>query len=215
MKKTFILNIVTFALILFSVLWMFSGFHFGNAPVALEGSRLAMFKFYTVDSNVIMGIVALIAAIMQKKVIDGKIKDLPAWVYAIKLMGVVGVTLTMLVTVFFLSITIGPYACFNNSNLFLHVINPVISIVCFVCFEKTEALKFKYTFFGIISMILYAIYYVIVSVMHSTGNRVDVGYDWYGFFALGLLSGFIVVPAIVLITYGISFVLWKLNRKKK
>ena len=53
-----------------------------------------------------------------------------------------------------------------------------------------------------------------VSVIHSTGNRVDKGYDWYGFFALGLKSGFIIVPIIILITFGISFVLWKLNRSK-
>lgn len=213
-KTAFKLNIATFVLILFSTLWMFSGIRFGNAPAVLQGKRLAMFKYYTVDSNVIMGIIALYVAIMQNKVLKGKINELPAYVYVCKLVGVVGVTLTMLVTVFFLTPTLGAYACFNNSNLFLHVVNPLISIICFVCFEKTDSIPFKQTFMGTVTMLIYAVYYVTVSVIHSTGNRVDKGYDWYGFFALGLKSGFIIVPIIILITFGISFVLWKLNRSK-
>lgn len=213
-KTAFKLNIATFVLILFSTLWMFSGIRFGNAPAVLQGKRLAMFKYYTVDSNVIMGIIALYVATMQNKVLKGKIKELPAYVYVCKLVGVVGVTLTMLVTVFFLTPTLGAYACFNNSNLFLHVVNPLISIICFACFEKTESIPFKQTFTGTVTMLIYAVYYVTVSVIHSNGNRVDKGYDWYGFFALGLKSGFIIVPIIILITFGISFVLWKLNRSK-
>lgn len=149
-----------------------------------------------------------------KKVIDGKIDKLPAWVYIMDLIGVVGVTLTMLVTVFFLTPTLGVYACFNNSNLFLHVINPVLSIIGFVCFEKTDLIKFKHTFTGITSMLIYAVYYVAVSIIHSHGNVVDKGYDWYGFFAFGLTSGFIVVPLLIIITYLISLILWKINKRK-
>ncbi len=59
MKKAFCLNIAVFVLILFSVIWMFSGLHFGDAPVALAASKLSMLKYYTVDSNIIMGLVAL------------------------------------------------------------------------------------------------------------------------------------------------------------
>lgn len=212
MKKAFRLNIITFCLILFSSIWMFSGIHFGNAPTLLEGSRLQMFKFYTVDSNVLMGIIALVAACIQKNAMKNNQEALPQWYYIMKLVGVVGVTLTMLVTIFFLTPTLGFYACFNNSNVFLHLINPVISIICFVCFENTDRLKFKHTFTGVSTMIIYAVYYVAVSIIHSHGNVVDPGYDWYGFFTFGLTSGFIVVPLLIVITYIISFGLWKLNR---
>lgn len=213
LKAAFWGNIVTAVLILLSSIWMFSGWHIGSASAVLEGQRLAMFKFYTVDSNVLMGIIALVAAVMQWLVLKGKLKELPVWVYIMNLIGVVGVTLTMLVTVFFLTPTMGLYNCFNNSNLFLHLFNPVASIVTFLCFEKTDSIKFSHTFTGISSMLIYTVYYVIVSVMHSSNNIVNPGYDWYGFFAMGVKSGFFVVPLVILITYIISLVLWRFNRK--
>lgn len=212
-QKAYIGNIITFALVSFSALWMFSGFHFGKMPTLLTGSRLSMFKFYTTDSNILMGIIALIVALVQKKVIDGRLEKLPAWVYPLKLLGTVGVTLTMLVTIFFLVPTMGFLVCFNNSNIFLHLINPVVSIVTFLCFESTDELSFKHTCTGIISMLIYAVYYVAEAVIHSHGNIVDKGYDWYGFLVLGLKSGFIIIPIIILITYAISLCLWFLNRK--
>lgn len=207
------LNIITFILILFSTLWMFSGIHFGNAPAVLEANRLMMFKYYTVDSNVIMGLIALYVAIIQNKVIKGTLNSVPTWIYSIKLMGVVGVTLTMLVTVFFLTPTLGFNACFNNSNLFLHVINPIISIVTFLRYENTDKLLFKDTFLGISTMLIYTVYYISVAATHSHNNIVDEGYDWYGFLVLGLNTAFVVIPVIILITYLISFALWRLNRK--
>ena len=40
------------------------------------------------------------------------------------------------------------------------------------------------------------------------------GYDWYGFFFLGLNSWIYVYPVILLITYSFVLILWKWNRKK-
>jgi len=40
------------------------------------------------------------------------------------------------------------------------------------------------------------------------------GYDWYGFFLLGSRSVIIVLPLIIAVTYGISVLLWRLNRSK-
>lgn len=215
MRKAYIYNIVTAAVILFSVVWMFSGIKFFVEETTLSASKLAMFKYYTVDSNIIMGISSFYVAIKEKRVLDGKDKELSVSVFVLKLIGCVGVTLTMLVTVFFLAPTLGFVVCFNNSNFLLHVLNPVLSIYSFIKFERPSNLNIKHTFMGIISMLIYATYYVINCVVHSEGNSVMEGYDWYGFFALGLKSGVVVLPIIILITYGISFALWKANKGKK
>ncbi len=213
MKKSYIFNLTTFVLILFSTEWMFSGLHFGNAPTALEANRLMMFKYYTVDSNVIMGIIALIAAIVDYRVLNKKIARVPMWMKVLKLIGVVGVTLTMLVTAFFLVPTMGFSTCYNNSNVFLHFINPVISIYAFLRFDATSEMKFRHTFTGIITMLIYAVYYVTLAVIHSHNNIVDPGYDWYGFLVQGVTTGFIIIPLIILVTYLISLCLWAINRK--
>lgn len=216
-KKRFILNIILFAFVLFATLWMMSGVTIAGTTSTLSAARWGMLKYFTVDSNILMGIIALWAAILDYQIIKGKRKELPNYCYVLYLMGTVGVTLTMLVTIFFLAPTsVGPWiALFSNSNFFLHLINPLVAIIIFVGLLRTKNISFVSTFIGIIPLILYAIYYVIVSVAHSANGRVLPGYDWYGFFVLGVKSGFVIVPLIVLITYGISVCLWKINKGKK
>ncbi|MCR4673636.1 MAG: hypothetical protein K5675_01390, partial [Lachnospiraceae bacterium] len=133
-----------------------------------------------------------------------------------QLLATTSVTLTLLVTVFFLAPT-APYhwiLLFADSNFLLHLVNPLLSIIAFVCFEKTTTLTIKHTCIGILPMVIYSVYYIGAAVTHSTDGVVDYGYDWYGFLVAGLKSAFIVIPIIVVFTYLISFVLWKLNKLK-
>ena len=45
-------------------------------------------------------------------------------------------------------------------------------------------------------------------------GKVSPIYDWYLFEQNGVWTGFIVGPIILLITYVISLILWKMNKKK-
>lgn len=217
MKKAYICNLINGIVILFSVIWMFSGILIGSKNAALTSAHWAMFKYYTVDSNVIMGIVAFILAVVEYKAYKEKKDSINPLFLVLKLIGVVGVTLTMMVTVCFLAPTFenGWYTCFNNSNFFLHLLNPLLSIVTFCFFERTESIKFKHTITGISSMVIYAIYYVANCAIHSSNNIIEPGYDWYGFFFMGLNSMYIVLPIIFAVTYLFSFILWKVNRVKR
>ena len=124
----------------------------------------------------------------------------------------------MLVTIFFLGPTLGRtygfFSLFEKSNFFLHLANPVLSIVVFLCFEKSTKIAFRHTFTGIIPMVIYAVYYVSETVRHMENGQIAKGYDWYGFFFLGIRSAFIVLPILFIITWLISAVLWKLNKTK-
>ncbi len=122
----------------------------------------------------------------------------------------------MLVTIFFLGPTMGRtygfFSLFEKSNFFLHLVNPVLSIITFLCFEKSTKIGFRHTFTGIIPMLIYSVYYVSSAAAHMENGRIAKGYDWYGFFFLGIRSAFIVLPILIIITWLISAVLWKLNR---
>ena len=211
-KKAYILNICIFVLEVFAVTWMMSGLSGG----VLTSARLSVLKYFTIDSNILMGIFALIAVFDQRKVLNGKKDDVSAGTYVLKLVGTVGVTLTMLVTIFFLGPTLGRtygfFSLFAQSNLFLHLVNPVLSIIVFLCFEKSSKIAFRHTFTGIIPMVLYAVYYVSETVKHMENGVIAKGYDWYGFFVLGIKSAFIVLPILIIVTWLISAALWKLNK---
>ena len=102
----------------------------------------------------------------------------------------------------------------RNSNLFFHLLVPVLSIITFIFFERNNKLTFKYSFYGLIPMVLYAVYYIINILVHMHNGKVSPKYDWYWFVQQGVWTAFMVVPIIVLITYIISVVLWRINRKK-
>ena len=213
LKKAFILNICITALEIVAVAWMMIGGKIG----VLSSSKLSALKYFTVDSNILMGLFALLTAAHQRKVLKGERDDIPARTYVLNLTGTVGVTLTMLVTIFFLGPTIGQtygfFSLFARSNFFFHLVNPVLSIITFLCFEKSSKIAFKHTFTALIPMLVYGVYYAAEAFTHMTDSVIDKGYDWYGFFAQGPQSAFIVLPVILVSAWLISFMLWKLNRR--
>ena len=124
----------------------------------------------------------------------------------------------MLVTVFFLEPTMGRYfgwfALFANANLFLHLLNPLAAIATWVCFEKNDRLTKKSVLPAIVPTLLYVIYYVVEVLTHIENGVILPGYDWYGFFVLGLKSAIIVLPVFVLFTWMVCFGLYKTGKTK-
>lgn len=66
LKISLVLNIIIVLFTVIAIIMMFTGFGFtnGEEPV-LETTKLGMFKFFTVDSNLLMGIVSLIFVIYE------------------------------------------------------------------------------------------------------------------------------------------------------
>lgn len=60
-----------------------------------------MFKYYTVDSNILMGIVALIKIYFDIEITLGKIQKVPLWSHLLYFVGVVALSVTFLTVVFF------------------------------------------------------------------------------------------------------------------
>lgn len=213
-RIAYILNLCLALLEVLAPIWMSSGLVGG----VLTTSGAEMFKFFTIDSNVLMGVIALFTALQLRQVIRGQREDLSTACYVWYLAGTVGVTLTMLVTVFFLEPTMAPqfglFALFAGSNFLLHLFNPLLAIVTFTVFEKTRKIPFRHTLTGIVPMVLYAVFYLANCMRHAVNGMVDIAYDWYGFLAGGVKTVWIVIPVIFLFTWLISVALWRLNRRK-
>lgn len=213
-RIAYILNLCLALLEVLAPIWMSSGLVGG----VLTTSGAEMFKFFTIDSNVLMGVIALFTALQLRQVIRGQREDLSTACYVWYLAGTVGVTLTMLVTVFFLEPTMAPqfglFSLFAGSNFLLHLFNPLLAIVTFTVFEKTRKIPFRHTLTGIVPMVLYAVFYLANCMRHAVNGMVDIAYDWYGFLAGGVKTVWIVIPVIFLFTWLISIALWRLNRRK-
>ena len=215
-KISLIINIIVFFFTITASIIMFTGFKFMNGydPV-LESTRIGMLRFFTVESNIFMGIVALIFAIKEINLLKGKIAEIPVKIYILKLMATTAVGLTFLVVFTYL----GPISkggipsMLMNSNLFFHLIIPVLSIINFTTLERTDKLKLKYVIYGLIPTFLYGIYYLSNVFVHMEEGTVSTIYDWYWFVQNGVWTAIIVAPMILTISYIISLILWKLNKK--
>lgn len=215
-KISLIINIIIILMVTIASIIMFTGYKFMDGKILLESSKLGMFKFFTVDSNLFMGIVSILFVIEETRLLKGKINSIPTSMYILKLMATTGVTLTFLVVFIYLApLTGSMYLMITNSNLFFHLLIPILSIITFTLFEKNNRINFKYSFYGLITVIIYAIYYLINVLIHIENNIISPEYDWYYFVQNGVRITIIIAIMILIISYTISFLLWKLNKVKK
>ena len=203
-----ILNIFTFLSVLGCMIYIF-----------INSKR--PFKMFTTQSNFVAGIVAGIIIIFDILIILNKIKDLPKWLKIIKMIVTTGVTLTFLVVTLYLgfvAVAMGYsyFLVFENTNLFFHLFTPLSALFSFILFEGTTEIKKRYTLLNLLHMGCYSIFYSINVFTHLTPEgKVDRKYDWY-YFIIGENWTFaIVITGMVLITFGIGFILWFMNKKIK
>ena len=215
-KLSLFYNCLIFLLTVVSTIIMFTGFKFmhGIEPV-LETTKLGVFKYFTVDSNIFAGIISILFIFINNNLLKGKIEIVPKKQYILKLMATVGVTLTFVVVFLYLGPISkdGVSSLLQNSNLFFHLVIPLLNIIDFVFFIKIYDVKYKYAFYGLIPMLLYACFYSINIFIHIENGIVSTKYDWYWFVQNGLWTMIIVFPVIILLTYLLSLILIILNKK--
>lgn len=211
-KISLVINIIIALLVLMSCIFMFFSIRFMSEKNLLDASGATMFKFYTIDSNILMGLASLIFAIYEIRLLKNKIKEIPLCIYVLKFIATAGITLTFAVTALFLVPQFGFYPLYNNSNLFLHLIIPLLAIITYIFFEKYNN-RYKYTVLGIIPMLLYSIYYSAMILTHIDSGGLTYKYDFYGFLRGDVTNIYYVVPIIYIFTLGLSYVLILLNKK--
>ena len=208
-KLSLIINIIIFILTVFASFIMFTGIKIthGAEPI-LETTKLGMFKFFTVDSTLFMGIIALLFIIKNKSITKN--------MYRLKLMSTTSVTITLLVVLAYLAPISddGLKSMLQNSNMFFHLIIPVLSIINFTIFEKTEKLKIKDTLYGLIPTMIYALFYILNLIIHIENKKVSPIYDWYWFAQNGIMQAIITAITLIITTYIITLILWKLNKRR-
>ena len=213
-----ILNGLIFLLTTFATTCMILGlnlFSRSDAVRAFTASNLLAFKYFTVDSNVLAGITALVYFIIELKRKELSEKA-STFLHCLRLASTTGVALTMLVTALFLIPQFGDnwYILYIDNNFFFHLTIPLLCIISYLFFEPGAAtLTIKQSVTGIIPMLIYAIFYTTNIIVHLGNNHPLKDYDWYGFLNGNPKNAFIAIPAMLIVTWLITLGLWILNRK--
>lgn len=157
-------------------------------------------KFFTVESNILAGIAALINTICILK--NKKSKAVAVFKY----IAAAAVGLTFLTIAAFLGPIYGHSHMYHGSNLFFHLIIPLIAMAEFV-FLNDKKMGFMENLYTMIPPILYGTGYLInILINGAEGN------DFYAFTAWGLPIGIGIFVCIVATTFLLGLILRKLNR---
>ena len=217
MKKShmsIIFNATTIIFVVIGLVMMFNGIQFIEAPKGLDVSGVEMLKFYTVDTNILVAISSFFVLMYRIDHLTDRRKRLPVPLMVFKQLSVVGIAITFIVTLVYLA-PFGPYGFMNmyiNANLFFHLIVPIISIINYVFFERYDN-NLSYTWWGLLTMLFYSLYYVINILIHLNKPNV-LSYDFYGFtggnlhnmaFVIILMYGLAAFISISLIQLNIKF----------
>lgn len=216
MMISFIINILISILTVNTIIMCITGFEFmkGYEPYP-ELFEVPIYSYYTVQSSIFMGIISFIFANREYQILKGRKKEISLVYYIFKMVATVAVSLTFFVVfaIFGFMARGGHIGLLRNSYLFFHLVIPVVSILNYVIFERTSIIKFKYIFYGMLPTFLYEIYYIINILMNMKNGGVTLRNDWYSFAQNGLLRTILVAPTMLGITFCLSLVIWRLNKK--
>ena len=214
-KIALVLNIVVLIMALVGSIMCFGEIYIMETKAIEHGIKLL--KFFTLQSNILAGVVALVFIIFLAREQKSK-NPIPKFVYLLKYIATIDLIITFLVVALFLGFIAGEgyFSLYVNANFFFHFAIPVICFISFVWFENTPALKFKHTFVGVVHLALYAVFYMTVVLTHFKDGAVDLYYDWYAFAQKGILVAFVCAIIVLGLGYLTAFGLYKIiNRKQK
>jgi len=164
---------------------------------------LGYFKPYTMDSNILAGIVALLIVIHSIKNKRGDGKKMPRWLMRAYLMGTTCLVLTFLVAAAFFApmevISGRSYLImFTGDMFFCHFINPLLATVSLIVLLRDSSFSAVDRFLGIIPTIVYSIvYFVMVAVLKW----------WDDFYNFTFGGRYYLIPVVAVVIYGIAYLI--------
>lgn len=178
----------------------------GGDGTGLISSGLENLKYYTVLSNLFCGIVALaelVAHISRKSKFDFTM---------LKFMAATVTGLTAVIIAAFLQPTYPDLNMYQGSNLWFHLIVPVIAVAeCVFTSDAASMLSFGRTMLTMIPSAVYGLFYALNILFRGIGTWPDTN-DWYGFLNWGWSIGIIIFLVIIIVTWLVSLALWLLNK---
>lgn len=174
----------------------------------LTARGLGSLRFFTVLSNLLAAAASIAYAVCLVRMLSGGLAAVPRGVVRLKYAGTVSVLLTLLTVVLFLGPTAktGFLSMFEGSNLWLHLIVPVLAAADFCLLNPDGPLSLAESLGACLPMALYSVYYlsnILLNGLEKNGRS----NDWYGYLRGGIPLGAVIVLITFLGTWGAALLL--------
>lgn len=190
------------SVVVFTV-WILSFFFWRDGT--LGGSGWSDLKYFTVQSNLLVGVVALVWLVAR--ILGVKASK---WLSVLKFLSTVSVFVTFTVVVLFLGPLYGYGRMYYGSNLFFHLLIPLFAIGEWTFFEK-EKLLFKECLYALIHPFVYGVGYLANCLVNGVGTWETGMNDWYSFLTWGYGVGAVIFIVIGAIAFGLGVALRAMN----
>lgn len=148
---------VALAACLITLVVSFGAIGYSFITIPLEAVR-GMFKWFTVDSNLLTGLAAVMIIPFAAEGISRKRLTYPKWVQRIHYSGTICLTLTLIFACGFIS-WYDPVTAFGGVNLYLHILCPVMILVSFFMVESNYKLDRRDNLIALLPIAAYAVWY--------------------------------------------------------
>jgi len=162
---------------------------------------LGYFKPYTMDSNILTGLVAFIVIVYSIKNAGTDKKIFPRWLIRAHLMGTTSLLLIFLIATLFLApmqVMAGRnyFVMFSDDMFFFHFLNPLLATISLITLPKDYIFSFADRFIGMFPTIVYSIVYFVMVVLLKW---------WDDFYHFTLGGNYFLVPIVFVIIYGVAY----------
>ena len=184
--------------------WLAMMFALPEGPLSTRG--IGSLRYFTVLSNMFAVIASVIYLINTRL----EVREPSRWAALLKFVSAAAVGLTFFVVLLFLGPVYGyvKFGLYTGSNIWLHLIVPLLAMIDSIFLDNCPILPFKSTFFGAVPAAVYGVFYGGNLLI----NGVE-GNDFYGFVMGGVLGSAFVGLSVLFACWLISLMIWGLKRR--
>ena len=170
----------------------------------LTGYGLQNLKYFTVDSNLLLGLVCLAELLLAAAHRAGRIARIPAWIETLQYVATVAVALTFTVVMVFFGPAVGYAPLLQEGNLYFHLFVPALALLSFCALRRGRYIPLAETALALIPSVLYGVYYTVTLLVYGAHFPFT---DWYGFALGGIRSSVLSASGIFLLTWLLALLL--------
>ena len=162
------------------------------------------FKYFTVDSNLLLGLVCLAELILTAAGVTARSERVRLWLERLVYVATVAVALTFTVVVCVFAPFVGLRPLVQDANLYFHLIEPVLAMLALCAFRRGRMIPLWETALALVPTTAYGLYYT--AVLLARGVRFPET-DWYGFASRGVVGSVAVAVFLHLLTWALALLL--------
>ena len=194
-------SVINIIIVILVVIGLYMTMTYRSEYMEFQMRGTVSLRYYTVQSNLFAGVVALLALFYQGRATK-----------VLKLMSATATGLTFAVVLFFLGPLYGHWRMYKRANLFFHLIVPLLSMIEFVLLTDVPR-KWKWKVLSAVPTLVYGLVYVLNILINGIGERYPNYNDFYLFLRWGWGVALLIFAGIVLISFGIACLLSGINTK--